>query len=455
MSTYLGQSASKAISSEEDLGDYFHPFAKSQKGSLVGLEAEFLGVHKGSGLALPYEGPSGIQTVLKVLANNFSYEPILEAQKIIALKRSDTYVTLEPGGQIELSAPPTANVFDIEKQIQSFLKDLRAVRTIVKDIEWLAVGIQPYSSVSEISWVPKKRYAIMADYLKDRGTMAWKMMKVTATNQVNFDYLDEENAMTKLRIVLAVTSIVSAMFANSSFSEGQLNGYRTKRLEIWNHMDPDRSGLLLDFIREGRTFRDYLNYILDIPMMFIVRQGEWVPMKGITFRKFLKEGYQGAGATLDDFELHLSTAFPEARLKKYLEIRGTDCQRPELIPAVAAFWKGILYHPLAHQEVWDLVGHLSPEDRLRIHQEVPRKGLDTLLDGKPLWDFAEALVDISCASLARQKRNEADADECLFLKRIREAIFHPHQTPADKLIHYWTYLPHKNPSRLIEYLSIG
>lgn len=455
MTTLAGTGQTNVLKSEEDLAHYFEAFAKPRQCLRVGLEAEFFGVTRNTGQALPYEGSRGIQEVLKRLAARFHYEPVLDEGNIIALKKGPMMIGLEPGGQVELSAPPVSNVFEIEEQVQSFMGELREISAEFRDIAWLAAGIHPVSRLEEISCVPKRRYAIMAEYFKTNGTQSHDMMKRTATNQLNVDYTSEENAMANLRTAFGITSIVTALFANSSFSEGRPSGFLTQRLDIWNHTAPERTGLLVEFLQPGRRFKDYLNYLLDMPLIFLVRRGKWIPAGQLTFRDFLKRGFQGEKATLGDFELHLSTAFPEVRLKQYLEIRGVDGQSPELIPAVAAFWKGILYDARASEEAWKLVSFATEEERMRLHQAVPREGLSAKLGRRSILPMARELVELSCQSLARQTSRKEGRDECIFLERIREKITRPGKSPAETILEKWEGEFAADPRRLIEYLRIA
>lgn len=455
LTTFTGEEHATLLKSEEDLLSYFHPFAKPREAMRVGMEVELLGIDKSTGKALPYEGSPGIHQILAEMAKLHEYEPVWEDRRIIALKRGETLISLEPGGQMELSAPPVSNIFDIHDQIERFLAELRQIRLKFPGIDWLAYGIQPFSSVEEISWVPKNRYVIMSDYFRAHGTLSHEMMKCTATNQINFDYLSEENAMANLRVALGITSIVTALFAHSSFSEGRPNGFLSRRLHIWNHTDPDRTGLLVEFTRAGCTFKDYIDYLLGMPVMFVVRSGKWISVKNRNFRAFIRQGFEGLHATVGDFELHLSTAFPEARLKQYLEIRGVDGQRTDLIPAVAAFWKGILYDSEMREKAWNLVAFASKEDRLQLHRAVPREGLRAKLGSRPILPMAYELVELSCQSLAKQKFKDESRNECLFLERIRETILKPQKSPAEMLLEKWSGEFRQNPERLIEYLSIG
>lgn len=456
MSTLTREPASKVLRSAADLADYFQSFAKSRKAMRVGIEAEFFGVRRETGKAIPYQGKGGVESVLDALSRRFQYEKVLEEGHIIGLQRGRSFITLEPGGQIELSAEPASNVFEIEDQVQGFLRELREISASFPGLTWLAAGIQPFSSLEEVSWVPKKRYEIMSRHFEGRGALSHHMMKLTAANQVNVDYLSEENAMASLRVVLGVTSVVTALFANSSFSEGRPNGYLSRRLEIWNHTDPDRTGLIVEFTRSERTFRDYLDYALAMPMMFIVRAGNWIAVpRPFTFQDYLRHGLGEARATLGDFELHLSAAFPEARIKQYLEIRGVDCQKPHLIPAVAAFWKGILYRADARNQAWKLVSFATEADRLNLHHAVPREGLRAKLGAKPILPIARELLEISCEGLAKQSARGGWRDECVFLERVRKEIMRPGLSPAETLIEKWGKEFRRVPGRLVDYLSVA
>ncbi len=454
MSTFLGSKPPTRIHSEDELLPYFHAFAKPQECMRVGIEAELFPVFKDTGKALPYDGAVSVHAILEILARRFGYQPLLEEKAIIALKKDQTFITLEPGGQIELSAPPVKTIFEVEALIDSFLADLKRMEEYFPSIAFLAYGIQPFSRLDEIGMVPKRRYALMADYLSKHGVMALQMMKLTATNQFNFDYLSEEHAMASLRTVLALSPIIAALFSNACFSEGKPNGYLSKRQEIWRHTDPDRTGIPELFLKEGRTFRDYLEYILEMPLMFIVREGNWYPLDGVTFRNFIKNGFSGYHATIQDFEMHLSTAFPEARLKQYLEVRGMDGQSPQLIPAMAAFWKGILYEPNTREKAWRLVSGASSEDRRALVRSVPKLGLGTTFMGRPLWDFADELVALSCESLAKQMTVDEARSECLFLQRIMRLILDVRRSPAEQFLDRWFGSWGQNPEEVIKALRI-
>ena len=259
--------------------------------------------------------------------------------------------------------------------------------------------------------------------------------------------------MAGLRVTLGITSIVSAIFAHSPFSEGRPNGFLTRRVHIWSETDSGRCGLLLSFLNQGKSFRDYVEYLLEMPGIFIFRDEKWIPMEGISFRHFLQKGKGPFRANWTDFELHLSTAFPEVRFKHYLELRGVDAQRLPLIPSVAAFWKGILYDEEVREKAWDLVRDFNSQEHLKLHQEVPKKGLKAKLGRVPIREIAMELFRLSCEGLNRQAP-EAAQSECFYLQRMNEEILSPGRTPAETLLEKWEGEFRRDPQRLIRYLEI-
>ena len=271
MSMLTGEEHSTLIRDASDLAGYFQTFSKPEREFRVGLEAEFFAVRKSTGDAIAYQGEGGIQSILKAMAEHFRYEPVMDGDFVIGLSKGGMRIALEPGGQVELSAPPLDSIAEIETLLRIFTSELCQMTRLFDDLAWISVGIQPFSSLDQIPWVPKRRYQIMAEYFKTRGALSHWMMKKTATNQINLDYSSERNAMEHLRTALSITSILSALFSNSSFSDGKPNGFMSQRLEIWNQTDPSRTGLIVEFTRPERSFGDYLNYILDMPLIFIVR----------------------------------------------------------------------------------------------------------------------------------------------------------------------------------------
>src|SRR6185369_9617360 len=300
----------------------------------VGTEYEKVGVLRATGAAAPFSGPQGIERVLRNLAERYGWEPKLDRGRVIALYGRQANITVEPGGQLELSGEQCESIHCAHEEL---LEHVREILTVSADlgIVFLGLGIQPLSSVQEIEWVPKRRYEIMGPYMRKVGTMGQRMMKQTATVQANYDFGDERDAMQKMRVAMGLVPLISAMFANSSISEARLNGFMTLRGHIWTDTDGARSGMLPFAFSPDAGIEDYVDYALDVPMYFIIRNGEYVETHR-TFRQFLAEGWQGERATLEDWALHLTTLFPEVRLKRYLEIRSADSQPPEMMLALPA-----------------------------------------------------------------------------------------------------------------------
>ncbi len=412
------QVESVTLKSERDLKDYFASHAKPACMHRIGIEAEFLAVDRKTGLAVRYTDKNGTANLLSAMASLYYYHPITQGDKIIALNRKDLSVTLEPGGQIELSAPPVSTVFQADEQVKQFVAQLKGLEKKFPSVQFLSTGIQPFSRVDDIDWMPKDRYKIMKRRLIENGDLSHWMMKMTATNQVNFDFTDEEDASRKMRAALYATPVAAALFSNSAFSEGQLNGFRSFRMQIWRETDKTRSGFLTQFLKGGWFFKDYLDYVLDVPMLFIIRKKKYVEVKGISFRQFIRSGYAGEQATLADFELHLTAVFPDVRLKQYLEVRCVDAQSPDRIPAVAAFWKGLIYSKTALDSVLKLFKKVSEQDLQTAYAEMPEMGLEAKLMGKPLLDWARDLTGIAFAGLSEQTTSFEQRNESVFLEPL-------------------------------------
>src|SRR5687768_10353173 len=354
------------IEKKDQLEEFFHNAGKPRERWRVGTEYEKVGIDRNTAKAIPYSGPRGVEFILRALIDRFGWEPEEQDGHIIALARDNAQITLEPGGQIELSGEPCESIHCTHAEFTQHIRELLEVADPL-DIVFLGLGMQPVSRLEEIEWVPKKRYRIMAPYMLKVGTLGQRMMKQTATVQANIDYNDEKDAMAKFRTGMGLTPILIAMFANSPISDGQLNGYRSFREHIWTDTDKNRSGLLKFAFFPDVSFAHYVEYALDVPMYFIVRSGEYIDMTGLTFRQFLQHGYQGHRATIEDWSDHLTTLFPETRIKRYIEVRSADSQPPELMPAFPALVKGVFYDSDCLQAAWDLVKGWSSDERMEIY----------------------------------------------------------------------------------------
>lgn len=432
--------------SDEALLSYFLDGCKGEGDLRIGGEYELFPVEPETGAAIPFSGDRGVGRILERLLEKPDWSPVFEGDALICLLgRDGSNITLEPGAQVELSGAPRKRLRDLATELQRFLRELHYVSRDLK-VDFIGMGMQPVSQEKDIPFIKKCRYAIMAPYLQDKGSLAHTMMKETATVQVNLDYTGEADAMDKLKTVMGITSLVSAMFANSPLSGGKPNGFMTRREHVWQDTDPDRCGLLPFVFDREASFQDYLDYALHVPMMLLIREGCCIPMHGIPFRRFWREGVPGIDPVADDWALHLSTLFPEARLKQYIEIRGVDGQAPGMVLSVPAFWKGILYHSDARLAAWEMVQKWSLAERLRLHQDVCRLALKAKVGRSVVLDLASELVRIAAEGLRLQ--GETDA----YLAPLEDLILKQGKCPAEVVLEKWDrWKP--NVSRLVRYAS--
>jgi glutamate--cysteine ligase len=383
--------------SVDDLVAYFHGGAKPRAAFRIGVEQEKIGVYA-DGRPVPYEG--GIAALLTGLEGR-GFVATREDGHIIALARGDDRITVEPGGQVELSGGALPTASGSRDLLAAHLHELQEVARPL-GIRFLGIGARPFGAVTDVDWLPKRRYGVMRQYYTaPRYRLAHHMMKMTATVQANFDYQSEADAIAKLRTAYGITSIVTAMFAASPIREGRPSGYKTFRAAVWLETDPDRTGVLPFVFAAGASFRDYAEWALDVPMYFVVRDGAYLPAEGMPFRRFLAEGFRGQPATLRDWEVHLSTLFPEVRLKRYIEVRGADAGPMPMATALGALWRGLLDDTEARAAAWALVAAPPVAEREALRRAVPTAGLAATFAGRPLRDLAVELVRIADAGLAR------------------------------------------------------
>jgi glutamate--cysteine ligase len=413
--------------------DLFLPFVEAftpAAASRVGTEAEKLGVLSDTLAPLPYSGARSVQAVLGLLADRFGWhsESEYEGGPVISMRRGNASITLEPGGQVELSGAPFASVCDTSREWDEHLRELAAVGDEL-GITWLGLGFHPFAAQADLSWVPKLRYGIMREYLPTRGSMGLDMMRRTCTVQVNLDYASEADAMDKMRVLLAISPIVTALFANSPWVEGRATGELSHRATVWLNTDPDRTGLLPCLWEAGASFERYVQWALDIPMFLIKRGKRVVANTGQTFRDFMRDGFEGEHATLDDWTTHLGTLFPEIRLKRTIEVRGADCVGRDLVPALAALAKGLVYDPTALDALRDLVEPLRYDDVNTLRGVVGVQGLTAELAGRPVLRWAEAILETADAGLGRISGDQ----ERVYLKPL-QALVSKGLTPAGAML---------------------
>lgn len=416
----------------------------------IGTEHEKIGVLEDTFERIPYAGERGIGRLLERIAERDGWKPVLEGENLIALEKGGASITLEPGGQMELSGAPLKA---IRETCREFNHHVDLVNDLSTDmgLVWLALGVDPFHRVPEIPVMPKRRYEIMREYLPTRGDLGLDMMHASATVQANFDFADEADMANKMRTAMGCTPIVSALFANSSIAGGSDSGYAAKRVAIWRDTDPDRCGLLHFVFDPGFGYRDYVEWALDVPMFFVMVDGTYQPARGTTFRTFIRDGFAGRRPTVDDWNLHLTTVFPEVRLKRIIEVRGADAVPRDFICALPAVWKGLFYDDAACAAAWSLVEGLSQEEREAAQVDVARRGLSAEIAGRSALDLARELVEISSEGLrAIAEPAGQDPDERSFLEPLREQLALG-RSQGEILIDRWRGEWQASPARLIEY----
>ncbi len=384
---------------------------------------------------LPYDGPNGIRALLQGL-ERFGWEPVKEGETVIGLKKKGASVSLEPGGQVELSGAPLATIHQTCDEVNTHLAEVKAV-TEDLGIGLIGLGFQPKWSREDTPWMPKGRYKIMRDYMPKRGDLGLDMMLRTCTIQVNLDYSDEADMVRKFRVGLALQPIATALFANSPFTLGKPNGFVSYRSHIWTDTDPDRTGMLPFVFEDGFGYERWVDYILDVPMYFVYRDGNYIDASGQSFRDFMEgrlPALPGETPVMSDWGDHMTTVFPEVRLKTFLEMRGADGGPWRSICALPAFWVGLLYEGSALDAAWDLVKDWSLEEHASLRAGVPRQGLALPFRDGTVRDVACRVLALSRAGLrARAMHDRAGDDEGGFLNTLQENA-DAGMTPADYLL---------------------
>jgi glutamate--cysteine ligase len=400
----------------------------------MGTEHEKFGFTTNDLCPLPYEGESGIRAMLEGLAREFSWRPVEEQGKIIALlDDSGASVTLEPGGQLELSGALLDNVHQTCDEVYTHLKQVKTIAEPL-GIAFLGMGFQPKWRLEDTQWMPKGRYRIMRDYMATRGNLGQDMMARTCTVQVNLDFDSEADMVRKFQVALALQPIATALFANSPFVDGKPSGYVSYRSHVWEDTDPDRTGMLPFVFENSMGFERYVDYMLDVPMYFVYRNGIYLDASGQSFRDFLNgnlPALPGEKPVMQDWEDHLTTAFPEVRLKRYMEMRGADGGPWRKLCALPAFWAGLLYDDSVLNAAWDLVGDWSMEERLQLRVDAPKFGFKASIRDRSLQSLALEVLDMASTGLTGRNRLGASGEnETGFLEPLF-ANARAGLTPAD------------------------
>ncbi len=430
MSLDRAQPDAQPLSSVDELVGFFRAAERPIARHWVGLEHEKFIYPNGSTEPVPYEGERGISAVLKGL-QAFRFQPFRESPSgpVIALTRGKSTISLEPGGQFELSGAPAPTARAVHQENVSHLNE---VKTVCRELglRLVALGYRPFGTVSQMPWMPKTRYQAMRETLSKRGPLALDMMLMTATGQVSFDWADEADCSRKVTAAARLSPLVVALYANSPIVRGQDSGLMSYRSHVWTQVDPARCGYLPSMIDGSFSYRAYVEWALDAPLLFLRRAGQYLRPE-LTFRRLLKEGFQGEPALYSDWVDHLSTLFPEVRIKRVLEIRGADCVSSELTGALAALFRGILYQPSALSEAERLLPRLSYAEHLELHREAGRNGLRGRFKNQELAKLCQELVGIAERGLKR-----LDASDSPLLQPLA-AVAAEGRSPAERVLETW------------------
>ena len=423
------------IESKAQLIEWFSSACEPVSAWRVGTEHEKFAFRVADHAPLPYEGADGIGAILDGLTK-FGWTAIKEGDNTIALTHEGCAITLEPGGQFELSGAPLDTIHQTCDEVHTHLAQVREVCDAL-GTAMLGLGFRPKATREDIGWMPKGRYEIMKRYMPTKGNLGVDMMKRTCTVQANLDFESEADMVEKYRVSLALQPIATALFANSPFVEGKPSGFKTFRSHVWTDTDPDRCGMLPFVFEDGFGFERYVDYLLDVPMYFVYRGGQYIDVAGKSFRDFMAgtlPEVAGETAAMGDWADHTTTVFQEVRLKKYIEMRGADGGPWNRICALPALWVGLLYDKGVQDQAWQMVKDWSVEDMETLRNDVPRHALQASIAGRTVQDLAKETLDLAREGLRRRARLDSSGnDETGFLEPLN-AIAESGRTQADEML---------------------
>ena len=437
----IPQSGGGPIERHEQMAEYLAEGCKPKADWRIGTEHEKFGYCKDSLKPLPYEGDRSILAVLTGLKDRYGWAPVEEAGKLIGLTKDGANVSLEPGGALELSGAPLETIHQTCDEVNEHLREVKSIADEI-GVGFIGLGAAPTWTHDEMPLMPKGRYKLMDAYQGTVGTTGTTMMRRTCTVQVNLDFGSEADMVQKMRVALALQPVATALFANSPFFENKPNGMKSYRSWVWRNMDEARTGMLPFVFEEGFGFDAYVDYALDVPMYFVYRDGKYINALGQSFRDFLKgelPALPGEKPTLSDWADHLTTLFPEARLKKFIEMRGADGGPWRRLCALPAFWVGLMYDQSSLDAAWDLVKGWTPVQRQALRVAAADQGLQAKVDDIDMHALAREVVTIAEAGLKARAMPGAGGlipDETHFLNALKESV-ESGKVPSDELLEHY------------------
>ncbi len=437
----IPQSGGGPIERHEQLAEYLAAGCKPKGDWRIGTEHEKFGYCKDTLKPLPYDGPRSIKAMLEGLRDGFGWAPVLEGDQIIGLVKDGANVSLEPGGQLELSGAPLQTIHQTCDEVNDHLRDVKTVADKI-GAGFIGLGAAPIWTHDQMPLMPKGRYKLMDSYMQKVGSHGTQMMRRTCTVQVNLDFGSEADMVQKMRVALAMQPVATALFANSPFFENRLNGHKSWRSRIWRDLDPTRTGMLPFVFDDGFGFEQYADWVLDVPMYFVYRDGKYINALGQSFRDFMNgklPALPGEKPTLSDWADHLTTVFPEARLKRFIEMRGADGGPWRRLCALPAFWVGLMYDQSALDAVWDLVKHWDAETREELRVAASVDGLQAVVGNVSMHEIAREAVAISESGLKARAMPGLGGmvpDERHFLNALKDSV-ESGKVPADELLDHY------------------
>ena len=397
--------------------EYFEQGSKPDGEWRIGTEHEKFLFHKSNSRRVSYSGNPGIRTIFNHLQNN-GWQPVWENENIVGLKKNGASITLEPGGQIELSGNKLKTLQETFLETQKHFYELQEICEQL-GLFSLSLGVDPLSVRKEVPWIPKERYRYMKEYMPRKGKLGHEMMLNTASVQVNLDYSSENDMKKKMRVAQALQPVTAAIFANSPLSNGKTNGFLSYRAHIWDHTDPDRCGFLPFVFDDGFGFEYWVDYLLNVPMYFIQRDNEYLSPNGLTFKEFLV-GKHLLKPTMEDWEMHVATVFPDIRLKKFIEMRGADAGCVAHVTAVSALWTGLLYDDSSLEETCELISKWDVNELQKMRALVPTKGLNAASGNLQAGEIAKLIYRVAKDGLERRSERLGIDNESRFLEPVRK-----------------------------------
>ncbi|MCB1367227.1 MAG: glutamate--cysteine ligase [Rhodobacteraceae bacterium] len=434
----IPQSGGGPIEHHDQLAEYLESGCKPASDWRIGTEHEKFGYDKATHLPLPYEGPCSIKAMLEGLRDRYGWTGVFEGDNIIGLEKDGANVSLEPGGQFELSGAPLETIHQTCDEVNEHLREVKEIASEI-GAGFIGLGAAPEWTHDQMPMMPKGRYRLMTGYMDRVGSHGTQMMYRTCTVQVNLDFASEADMVQKFRVALALQPVATALFANSPFFEGKVNNHQSWRSRIWRDLDPARTGTLPFVFDDGMGFERYVQYALDVPMYFVYRDGKYIDALGQSFRDFLDgrlPALPGEKPTLSDWADHLTTIFPEARIKKYMEMRGADGGPWRRLCALPALWVGLLYDQASLDAAWDVVKGWDAQSRENWRVMASVGGLHAEVDGRPMADLAAEVLQIAEAGLKARARAGVGGlvpDETHFLNALQESIADM-RSPSDELL---------------------